>query len=216
MLGGSGKTGRLALAEALKRGVEVTALVRKASSLQQQDGLTIVEGTPRKLEDLQRAVKPDHIPTAIVSTLGQTRKSGNPWAATTSPPRFIAGAMTNAVKVAKDTKIPKLVVMSMWGTADSFDSLNFLMRFTMNHSNMAQTLEDHNLVDKIVKDSGLKYAMPRPTMLKEREAAPVQEMGDHGEQVPFMPSISTKTVAKFLVDAVESDRWDGRTPVIAG
>ena len=216
VLGGTGKTGRLVIEKALQRGFHVTALVRSALSLQQVDGLTIVEGTPTMLEDLRRAAQStNERPIAIISTLGQTRKSGNLWSAPTSPPKFMAEAMSNCVEVAKEASIPKLAVMSMWGAGDSYKSLNFLMRFVMNYSSMAQTMEDHNLVDKLVKDSGINFVLARPTMLKGELESDIRDLGDEGEGAGFMPSISSNMVANFLLDAVATERWDRRTPVIA-
>ena len=216
VLGGNGKTGGLLIGRAIERGFDVTALVRNRFSLVEVEGVTIVQGTPTKLEDVQRAVQATtDVPVAIISTLGQQRKSGNPWSAPTSPPKFIGEAISNSIRVAAEAHIPKLVVMSMWGAGDSYTSLNFLMRLVMNYSNMAQTLEDHNLVDRIVKDSEVSFVLVRPTMLKGDMEAPVQDLGDKGEGAKFMPSISPISVANFLLDAVTTDMWDGRTPVIS-
>lgn len=194
----------------------MTALVRKASSLPAQQNLTVVEGTPLKREDLDRAIAASKTPPrAIVSTLGQTRKSGNPWSAPTSPRMFMAESMRNVVEAARVHKIPKLVITSMWGAKDSFKSMNFLLRFVMAWSNMAQTVEDHDAVDEIVRHSGINFVLVRPVILKGDGMTEVKDLGDHGERAPFMPFISPNMVAGFLVDAVEKDTWDGRTPVLS-
>ncbi len=216
MLGGTGRTGRLLVEKALERGFTVTTLIRDSSRLKDVDGLTKVQGTPTKLEDVQEAVRAaNDNPVVIISTLGQTRKSGNPWSAPTSPPGFIAEAITNSVKVAKEAGIPKLIVMSMWGAGDSYKSLNILMRLVMNFSNMAQTLEDHNMVDRIVKESELTFVLARPTMLKGDTKGSVKDLGDKGEGTTIMPSIAPMTVANFLLNAVATEQWNGRTPVIS-
>ena len=85
----------------------------------------------------------------------------------------------------------------------------------MNTSNMEVTLEDHNLVDKAVKGSGLNFVMVRSAMLKGEEAAAVMDLGDDGEKAGMMPSVSRKSVAGFLLDAAEQSTWDARTPVIS-
>ena len=154
-------------------------------------------------------------PSVIVSTLGQTRNSGNPWSAPTSPKRMVTDALANAMAVAKRENISKLVIMSMFGTGQSFNNLNFLMRFVMVHSNMDQTIEDHDLTDQIVKASGLTFVLARPAMLKGEQLGQIKDLGDEGEKASFMPSISMRMVADFLLDAVESNEWDGRTPVIS-
>lgn len=112
--------------------------------------------------------------------------------------------------------VQKIVIMSAFGVGDSFLNLNFLMRPVIKHTNMASQFEDHRLVDEKTRPSGLDWVMVRPAMLTEKEATPVKDLGDTGEQCGggFMPSISRAGVAKFLVEAAESEKWDNRTPVI--
>ena len=216
MLGASGKTGRILVSEALQQGLSVTVLVRNVESFEPRQGLTVVEGTPLNMADLEKAMRATKDrPVALVSTLGQTRKSGNPWSAPTSPPRFMADAIKNAIAVAKKFSIQKLIVMSMFGVGDSFKNLNIVMRGIMNYSNMAQTVEDHDLVDKLVKESGLNFVLVRPAMLKDGGDGPVKDLGDRGEKASFMPSISSKAVVSVLLEAAEMPNWDRRTPVLS-
>ncbi|TIA25563.1 hypothetical protein D6C81_01666 [Aureobasidium pullulans] len=78
-----------------------------------------------------------------------------------------------------------------------------------------KTLEDQNAVDKLIKESGMVFVMPRPAMLKGDTALSVKILGDAGEKSGFMPSVSAKSVAEFILDATVSQEWDGRTPVLA-
>jgi hypothetical protein len=245
LIGATGRTGSLVLSEALTRGHSVTILLRKPNSNLPQDhaNLTTVTGDPCNASDVEKALRscsstrPD-VPVVIISTLGQTRTSGNPWAATTSPARFMdtsakavlaAAVSSKAVTNTKtgssssspsgvqvhQIEIVKLVVMSMFGVGDSFANLNFALRWTFNHSNMDQTLEDQTLVDQTVRNGNLPYVLVRPVILNEGEAAPVKVYASSAEGVGFMPKISVKSVAKFLVDAASKGDWDGTAPVIA-
>ena len=200
----------------MSAGFRVTALVRNTDGLSTRNGLTIVKGTPLKGEDIERAMAasgPE--PTVLVSTLGQTRRSGNPFSPTTSPPEYMADSMKNALASAQKHGMSKVVAVSMFGAGESFKNLNVLMRLVMNWSNMKQTVEDHNLVDEAVKQCGLPFVLLRPAMLKGDQMARVEDLGDDGEKASLLPSISPNMVASFLVDVVESDTWNGRTPVIS-
>lgn len=84
-----------------------------------------------------------------------------------------ATAVIKAVK-ASNNKVLKVILMSMFGAGSSFRNLNFVMRATMLFSNMKQTLEDQNAVDQIIKQSKLRFVMPRPAMLKGDVALPVK------------------------------------------
>lgn len=129
---------------------------------------------------------------------------------------MMADAIENAIAASKENRrVKKLVVMSMFGTGRSMGNLMFLMRWVMRWSNMNVTVEDHNLVDVAVKSSGLDFVMVRATMLMGEEVLQVVDLGDEGERAGWLPSVSRRSVAGVMVDAVEQDMWDGRTPVVA-
>jgi hypothetical protein len=121
----------------------------------------------------------------------------------------------NLVAVMKEHGIKKVVTMSAFGTGDSFSSLNLLMRLVIKNSNLLHTFEDHDLVDREMKESGMDFVLARPAMLTDKEVQPVIEHGNVGEGSGFMLSISRKSVAVFLVDAAERNTWDRSTPVIS-
>lgn len=221
LLGATGRTGRLVLDEALKRGHFVTALIRKPNTdLPQHPNLTTVIGDPCKASDVGVALNTNQasIPIVIISTLGQTRTSGNPWGATTSPPRFMATSIEAVLSAAKSfaepARIRKLVVLSSSGAGDSFANLNFMMQWIMKSSNMAQTIEDHNLVDEAVKAGSLPFVLVRPAMLKNADVAPLKFYGNDGKGAGIMPSTTMKSVASFLLDVTVDGQYDGTTPMV--
>ena len=225
LIGSTGRTGSLVLAEALRRDHPVTVLIRKPNAniaeSQPHSNLTTIIGDPCNSADVERALRATtpSIPVIIISTLGQTRTSGNPWAAATSPPRFMetsALAVLSACDAVKTSvSVRKVVLMSMFGAGESFARLNFLMRFVMKHSNMDVTLEDQNLVDRAVKAGKVPYVLVRAAMLSGGEVAPVRVYGNEGDGAGFMPKVSATSVAGFLLDAAENDQFEGMTPVIA-
>jgi putative NADH-flavin reductase len=219
LLGASGRVGKLVVAEALRRGLGVVALVRNPSSLESftsNGKLTTVKGTPLEVDDMRRAVKAaSGTISAIVSTLGQTRKSGSPWAAPTSPPKFVTEAMAIAVQVAKEGRIEKVVAMSLLGAGDSLGANNFIMRHIFQNSQMLQTVEDANGLEEVVKKSGLTFVLVRSSMMMGTGLGTVKDLGNRGEKAGFMPSITPETVANFLVDSATMSTFDNRTPVIA-
>lgn len=82
VLGGSGRTGQLIVEEALSKGHSVTVLVRSLSSVAARPGLTPVQGTPMKREDITRAF--EALPTrpeAVLVALSMRRVSDSPFAA---------------------------------------------------------------------------------------------------------------------------------------
>lgn len=237
LIGSTGRTGRLTLVESLARNHTVTALARNPTSLdsvineqipaQQRSQLHVVRGDATLESDLKDALSSafqdaDEKQVVIISTLGQTRKSGNPWSAATSPPMFMtraAEALIAAIAsltTSQKSKIVKLIVMSMFGAGASFTNLHCLIKPVMNHSNMLQTVEDHDGVDGTVRaQKQVQWVMVRPSMLKEGEAMPIQVRDEQGTGEGWIPSnITMSTVVQFMLGCVSSEEWDGKTPVI--
>lgn len=237
LIGATGRTGRLIIKEAISRGHKITALARDPASLDStiselkeanHNKIRIVKGTPTSQDDLTSALKASVsnagiAQIVIVSTLGQTRKSGNPWAATTSPPLFMTQSIEallsaiTSLDASSKAKFEKVVVMSAFGTAESFKNLNCLLKPVMVYSNMDQTIEDHTAIDKVMKaQRDVKYVLVRASMLKDADALPVVVKGEDGKGEGWMPSsVTTGSVVNFMLDMTVSNEWDWKTPVIA-
>ncbi|ORY04553.1 putative TrkA-N domain dehydrogenase [Clohesyomyces aquaticus] len=213
IIGGSGRTGQLVIEELLERGHKVTALVRNPAAFEERYNLQVVKGTPINKDDIRLAVKTAK-PSVVVVTLSAPRASDSPFAAVTSPPRLMADSNANVVAVMKEFDIPKIVIMQAFGVGDSWPNMHCVLRLLMKKSNMIYQYNDHNLVDKEVRASGVGYVLLRPVRLEEGDAAPVKEWPSAGKGVPLMAAVTRGTVAKFLVDAVEEKTWDNTAPVI--
>lgn len=80
---------------------------------------------------------------------------------------------------------------------------------------MAASYADHDMVAQEMKKSGLDFVMARPTRLTGGNAMPVKFYGDRGDGIGGFATVTRRSVAVFLVDAVERKEWDRATPVIA-
>jgi nucleoside-diphosphate-sugar epimerase len=240
IIGGTGRSGQLVIEEALNRGKhthlsintsnsdlnspghQVIALVRKSGSLKERKGLSTIIGSPLIESDILRALAsaPNSVDVVIV-TLNARRVSDSPFAAVDpvdTPPRLISDSVHNTLSSMRGAspQVPKIVLMSAVGTGESWDSLNFLMRFTFTHTNMRFSREDHDAADQELKTvrEEVKFVEVRPWMLTDGPAADVKVYPDCGKGAGFMPKISRASVAKFLVDAAETSKYDGKAPVI--
>ncbi|WQF82022.1 Putative NAD(P)-binding domain, NAD(P)-binding domain superfamily [Colletotrichum destructivum] len=228
ILGATGRNGALVLAEALERGHTVTALVRdpSAAALAPHPNLTLVKGSPLSLPDLRAAMRtpPGDGPDAIVVALNARRVSDSPFAALhpDTPAALVHDSVRNALEAMRDDdgalpRARKLVVNSMQGAGASNSSLVLPLRVLFNHSNMKHTLDDHNAVDALVRGDrgdGVDWVLVRPPMLTEGESLPVKVYGDEGSGVSWVPKITRRSVAGFMVDAIEKDEWNRGAPVI--
>ncbi|KAG9237481.1 NAD-dependent epimerase/dehydratase-like protein [Amylocarpus encephaloides] len=215
IIGGSGRTGKLAIEELLSRGHTVTALVRTPTTLKAKPGLTIVQGTPLKRIDVTNAFKiHSEAPEVVLVTLSAPRENDSPFAKVISPRRMMADSNANVTTVMKENGSCKIVVMQALGVGNSWGNLNWAMQLLMKKSNMIYQYDDHNLVAQEVSDAGVSYVFVRPARLEEGAPKPVKVNLEDGRGVGMMGSITRESVARWLVTAVENNTWDGQAPVL--
>lgn len=222
LLGANGRTGSHVISEALSREHTVTALVRRPDALSPQSNLTIVTGTPLSTSDMAKAFAsaPAADPIkAVVSTLNTGRTSDNPWAKTTAPDDMMATSVRNALVEMKKNGAEKIVVLGTTGVGSSRANSAWFFNWIVDHSNLKITFDDHYEVEKLLeskaeKDPELKWVDVRASGLSNGEKSPIKEFGNEGTGgVGWF--VSRKSVAGFMIDAVERSQWDGQTPVIS-
>ncbi|KAI0541395.1 hypothetical protein GGR58DRAFT_18381 [Xylaria digitata] len=218
VLGGSGRTGKLIIEEAISKGHSVVALVRSPSSLAARPGLTTVQGTPVNRKDITRAfgASPTR-PNAVLVALGLKRVSDSPFAAVSpdAPDRIMEDSVANAVSVMKDFGAKRLIIVSQWGAGDSWGSMSFPFRAMFKHTNMKYGLAAHNALDQETRQSGVEFVLVRACVLADGDAAPIRVYPDNGEAIGLLPKITRASVAKFMVEACEKDDFVGKSPVIS-
>lgn len=90
----------------------------------------------------------------------------------------------------------------------------------MDNSNLKITFDDHFETQKVLeaeaeKDTAFKWVDIRASGLSGGPKKVVKHYGNDGHRFPMLGMISRDSVAGFMVDCVESDKWDGQTPVIS-
>jgi nucleoside-diphosphate-sugar epimerase len=238
ILGATGRTGSLVLLEALRRGHNVTALVRNPSSLDsltsalpaaQKSSLTAVRGSPLNASDVASAVATatDGGRLVVLSALNSRRTSESPWAAphpTDSPPRMMADSIANVLSAvshggsaAAAAEKPKVVYVSAVGVAASAANAHWVLRTLIAHSNLKLTYDDHEAAESELKGAGkgVEWVVVRPGRLTE---------GDDGSKskvwpvekgmVGMLAKASRGAVARFVLDAAEGSEWDGKDPIV--
>lgn len=217
ILGASGRTGQLAVQDALGRGHTVTALVRKASSLEKREGLTIFEGTPLDPEDIKRAfaATSSEPVNCVIVALNATRTSDSPFAKPLAPPHFIEDCVRNATSVMAVYGIKRIVVMSAFGIGSSHDQLPWLVKQVFKHTNMSYQVDDHEATDANVHaQQELDWTLVRPVMLKKGDTAPVKKLGEEGKGAGLLSGITRASVAEFMVKVAEDQAWSKKAVVI--
>lgn len=218
IIGGSGRTGKLIIEQSLERGHKITALLRDPTSFDiNNPNLTITTGTPLNELDIERAMTSSpSLPEAVVIALASVRKTDSPFSSPASPPRLMADSHTNTLSAMKKHGIKRIITISAFGVGDSKAYVFWPVRMLLYHSNIAFAYEDHNIVENIVRESGLDWTLVKPAMLDDKAVEKVTVYGQKGENAPSMPGISRASVAAWAIEeCVEGGKWIQETPVIA-
>ena len=213
VLGGSGRTGVHVLIQAAKRGHPVRALVRDPAALGARDlpkGVELIQGSPTNIDDIRRAIDGAE---AVISVLNNSRASDNPWAKPVSPATFMADAVRDVLAVMGERGIARIVVTSSQGVGDDWARLNPILRTLISLSNIKFAFADHNEVDRLVRASSTNWTLVRAVGLTDKPGAGPTQAAEAGAEKPGM-WINRTDLARFLLDAMESDKWIRKTPLV--
>lgn len=210
LLGATGRTGKHVVSELLSQGHTAVALVRASGSLPPHPGLTVTTGSPLSKADIKASLSaaPSLTPAAAIVTLNANRKSDSPFAPQLSPPRFLADSVANVCEVLAQAGVRRVVVMSTVGVGDSWANIPWLSKAFMGWTNVKYALEDHGLVDKEIRATGMDWTLVRAAKLgfddpeKQKQAennADVQTLGSDGVGIRLTDSVSVSSAARFLV-----------------
>jgi putative NADH-flavin reductase len=188
ILGATGATGQHLVDLALQRGHYVTAFVRSPQKLSRHERLTIVEGDPRRTEQLTQAM-PGH--DAVLSSLGAIGRG----------PTTLLGDCARSTTAAESiSDVQRIFVVSsalLFPDAGLIGAI--LRRFVFGN-----VLRDSLEMEDVVKNSGLEWTIVRPVRLTNGLCTGKWRF--EADRIPRGGfSISRSDVAHFVLNAVEQD-----------
>ena len=158
ILGGTGRTGKHLLQQALQRGHEVNALVRDKNKVSLTDNpLTLFEGTPLDKWALENAMKGCQ---AVLSALNVSRNSDWPWSKLRSPEDLMSQAMKNVIELAPKYGIQRIIFASAWGVAETKKDIPGWFRWFIDNSNVRYPYADHERQEQLIKQTSLQWTSP--------------------------------------------------------
>jgi uncharacterized protein YbjT (DUF2867 family) len=199
LLGATGRTGKLVIEEALKRGHQISAIARDPEKLKDYP-IEITKGSPYDYETVEKAISGCQ---AVINTLNISRKSDNPWAPLAAPPDLISKSASNAVSAMKKAGINRFVALSTIGAGSSWKSTPAILRFIVSISNLKFAFQDHGRQEEILKNSSVGYTICRAPMLSSdintKGAASVKEIEN-----PPKATLSRNSAAEFFIRIIEN------------
>lgn len=201
IVGASGATGRLLVEAALRRGHEVTGVVRRPERFQAPEGVRVVVADVADQDRVADAVRGQD---AVVSALGAATPIRRD-ATLVRGVRHIVEAMTAA-------GVRRLVSLSFLGVPGGRRQLSLIPRVVARIPLRAVTA-DHAEKEAIIRASGLDWTLVRPWRLT---GGPSTGRARHGEQIRarMLSSVSRADVAEFMIVALDDPSTIGTAPAI--
>jgi uncharacterized protein YbjT (DUF2867 family) len=189
VLGATGGTGRLIVAQAVARGYDVAVLVRSAEKARDLKGAKLIVGDARDDSALRHALKGRD---AVISALGTPASPFREVTLLSSATRALVSAM-------KAEHVLRLVCITGIGAGDSGGHGGFVFDNLIFPLLLRKVYADKNRQEAIIRDSGLDWVLVRPSILNNKPSrntirALTDLSGFHGG------TISRENVAKFVLD----------------
>lgn len=204
VMGATSGIGKIAMEEALRRGLPVRAFARSADALPPQDGLEPMAGDALSEDDVARALKDVR---AVIYALGINERLAMLWEEETlfsDSTRILLDQMDKA-------GVRRLVAVTGFGAGASKHAMSFVER--MGHrAILGKPYADKDRQEELILASDTDWTIVRPVILTNGKAG-------GGYKVLREPNewrnglISRAEVACYLVDAVEDD-MDIRSDIV--
>jgi len=207
VLGASQGTGALCVKAALAKGHAVTAFSRTPTKLDvTHPALTKVAGDFHDAASVSRAVA-DH--DAVIICASPTKLS-----AIKDKPDYFSRGTKHCIDAMKEHGVKRLVVLTAHGVGESKPAASWFQRTFLIDRLLKGFFLDHEVQERMTRESGLEFVIARPTRLTHGAAKGKYVRTEELISVPG--SISRADVADFLVDACESTTWVGKAVQLGG
>jgi uncharacterized protein YbjT (DUF2867 family) len=207
VVGASQGTGALCVKAALAKGHAVTAFSRTPSKLDlTHPSLTKLAGDFHDAASVRGAVSGHD---AVIICASPTSLS-----AIKDKPDYFSRGTKYCIDAMKEHGVKRLVILTANGVGDSEPVASWFQRKLLIGGLLKGFFRDHDVQERMTRDSGLEYVIARPTRLTNGKAK--GKFVRTAELVSVPGSISRADVADFLVEACESTTWVGKAVHLGG
>jgi putative NADH-flavin reductase len=203
ILGASGGTGRLVVSQALERGDDVTAFVRKPGTLPAHGRMREVIGSlPADRDALAQAARGQD---AVISSLG-VGKSFN-------PNGLIASSVPVIVEAMRSANVRRIVFTSAFGVGPMWQYAPIVPRIFFR-TLLRRIYKDKAAGDAQIVASGLDWTLVHPTLLKDGPRTGTYRVGE-SLALRGSPTVARADVADCLLKLVNDRATIGKRLLIS-
>jgi putative NADH-flavin reductase len=194
IIGGTGGTGRRLVAQALERGLVVTALARDPARLKiDHPRLTVLRGSVLDAAVVDAAVRGQE---AVLCALGHKRFLG--------PTTILSAGTRNLLHAMTAHGVRRFVCETSLGLGDSAGRLGLLYTFFTIPVVLPFYFWDKTRQERAIAASDLDWVIVRPGVLTNGERRDSIRDGARAWDFVWPPRISRADVAGFMLDQLES------------
>lgn len=194
IIGATGGTGRALVAEALERGLHVTALARNPSDLRLDNSrLRVVQGD---VLDLQSIVKAMPGQQAVLSALGHKRFF--------YPTRILSEGTRNILAAMDGQGVKRFLCETSLGIGDSAGRMGLYYTFFVIPLILPLYFWDKTRQERIIAQSNAEWTIVRPAALNNGKPRGQYHHGRIAGNFLTTARISRADVASFMLDQLSS------------
>jgi uncharacterized protein YbjT (DUF2867 family) len=208
VLGSTGRTGTLVVAEALAAGHDVVAFTRRPQSAPPQ-GLTVAVGAVEDAASLRAAFTGAD---CVISALGVPVTPEVVIRGTT----FQQRTLPLILAAIEETGVQRFVLMSSFGSGESAGQASWLARAVAYRTVGRRLFEDKALAERALRDAAVNWTAVYPVVLKKGPPLPHVDVVplDEVAKVPGVQVIPFANVARELVRLAPQSNQDRRRLLI--
>jgi putative NADH-flavin reductase len=197
IFGASGKTGLVLVQQALEKGFEVIAFIRRPESItQKHPKFKIIVGNLNEGAKLKEAIAGAD---ACISTLGGSSLTKRSIA--------ITSGIQDIIQIAEEAGVKRFIYLSSWGAGESKKYMNIVARKLIADFFLRVPLADHNENEQNISKSKLDWTILRPGSLTDGEITDHLHFSDENIKLKGNPSISRKSLASFIIKQIEDTSY---------
>lgn len=197
IIGATGGTGKELVAQALERGHQVTAFVRKPGKLKiQHERLTVHQGNVLDHSSVEAAVKGQDV---VLSALGHKRLF--------YPTRILSAGTENLINAMNRHGVRRFICETSLGVGNSYGRLGLYYTLFVIPVILQFYWWDKHRQERNIRDSSLDWVIVRPGALTNGKKRGVYKHGPRVGNYLWTVRISRADVADFMLNQISDDQY---------
>ena len=211
VFGGTGRTGKQIVQQAVEAGHTVVCVGRSATEESVFPGSIPFAADVLDTEAVARALRDADV--AIIA-LSIPRRTRSPFAAVTGSKTLHSVSIRGILKACAKEEVGQIIKLSAQGVGDSAPRAGIGFRLLVRFSNLRHAFWDHATADRILAASSLGWTIVRPPMLSDGESEWPIQAGEH-LTTTTRTTVARADVARFVVACVADETWLRRCVTLA-